>query len=716
MARETTGSSQGLGALSQLFLLIAFCEVFLICRRRLSLTDVVELEDRSLELRPEEQRPQKTDGSGANEQVQERAATGEFLENPTFLPVLKKPNPFREGVHFQLRSTTPAPVPDESPVAKEEDNRVSEPAQAEGKRRRRRRRQKETKENAEPLPPQEAAVSDEETTDSERGDSDKKDDGECPTELSDFSSKAVMTKGGWKVDVDDASYGSVFVGWKGGMDAGALKTKFSASGTGILIFGNDHADGSSANAVKVSLSGMHLLTAKASEERFLCFQFQKGDTLKISEVYGKIKLRKFIVDCEPTGQETSSRSTAASPVPASNITCDENLQIWKLVPGGGCQLARHHYHALLELKLSETKGLVQVYGLQGNEAVRRIADLPGDGAASLKPGAVVSVYFSHCEDPKEEKAAGLVVVADTQHAESYLEQIQTLWCYSARHNYDMWMVDVRLWRACKKFEKQFFFQKHCAISEFLGRRKPGYAAIVLDGDNVAAVMERDMAPWIDFGADIQLYERAAAAEIAAGNYIAKNTAFARKWLMDWALRYDKIPKGYSSADNGAVHLHLLDTLELKSREPCQRKYDKLVAPVTNLGPYFDFVHCVKSLLGRPRHWQVPGGSSLVIWPKFHFFVADGFYLNNQGSTQGGPVLHHGYKTRSWEPGAVHRTYFKDLGHCQLDSRRLTSVQTLARMATQYCDHQMKQCINRFTCKPLESDAEPERPRDCGKCA
>merc|ERR1712178_262505 len=98
--------------------------------------------------------------------------------------------------------------------------------------------------------------------------------------------------------------------------------------------------------------------------------------------------------------------------------------------------------------------------------------------------------------------------------------------------------------------------------------------------------ERGLEQWALSGGDLQLYERVTALEIAAGNYIAKNTPWARKWLMDWALRYDKIPKGYSSADNGAVHLHLLDTLELKHRQSCQKKYDKLVAPVTNLGPYF----------------------------------------------------------------------------------------------------------------------------------
>lgn len=249
-----------------------------------------------------------------------------------------------------------------------------------------------------------------------------------------------------------------------------------------------------------------------------------------------------------------------------------------------------------------------------------------------------------------------------------------------------------------------------------GSTRPGYAAVVLDGDNVAAAMERNLGPWVELDADIQLYERAAAAEIAAGNYIAKNTPFARAWLMEWADRYNKIPKGYSSADNGAVHLQLLDTLQLQGREKCRNHYNALVAPVTDLGPYFQFVNCVKHLLGRPRHWRVKAGESLVIWPKFHFFVADGFYLNNRGSNEGGPVLHHGYKKRSWEPDSVHRTYFKDLGHCKLDSKRLVSVSTLSSLATQYCDGGMKNCIGKFSCKPLDNSAKPTPKRDCGDCS
>ena len=39
-----------------------------------------------------------------------------------------------------------------------------------------------------------------------------------------------------------------------------------------------------------------------------------------------------------------------------------------------------------------------------------------------------------------------------------------------------------------------------------------------------------------------------------GNYMVRNTPFARDFLMRWAEYYDQRPSGFSSADNGAIQL------------------------------------------------------------------------------------------------------------------------------------------------------------------
>eukprot|EP00927_Polykrikos_kofoidii_P067345 TRINITY_DN62844_c0_g1_i1.p1 TRINITY_DN62844_c0_g1~~TRINITY_DN62844_c0_g1_i1.p1 ORF type:complete len:636 (+),score=73.82 TRINITY_DN62844_c0_g1_i1:93-2000(+) len=534
---------------------------------------------------------------------------------------------------------------------------------------------------------------------------------ECPIELGNFASMTAMSAAGWRINIEEMFFGASFVGWTGGTGVGSLTTEFTTSGMAILIFANDHEDGSPSNVVKVELNGKLFGKAGQQEEHLLCLRFDKGDKLSISEVYGKIRLKSFTVDCSKRAGENTLENSARPPVATSS--CADDRQEWTAAYSFGCSLKPNTYHGLVELALSKTQFLVQVHGLVPKEGVRRVASVPQD-ADVPSPGSIVRAEVSHCATTPP-KSTGVVVLADAQHAESYKEQIQSLYCYTAAHGYDMWHLNVRAFDKCERFRKQYFFMKHCVVSEFLALRPPDYTAVVVDGDVVAAVMERGLEQWTSSDADVQLYHRAAATEIAAGNYIVRNTPWARQWLMGWAERMYHIPKGYSSADNGALHLHVIETLQLKGAEICAEKYAKLVALVDNLKPYFNFVNCALGLLGRPRKWRVGGGASLIIWPKVHFFVADGIYLTNRGSNTGGPVFHHGYKARAWEPKAVHKTYFRDLPSCKLDVKRLTSHKELGLAARGLVPEEMKSCVLEFACKPLEYDDPPKRDRTCGKC-
>lgn len=193
-------------------------------------------------------------------------------------------------------------------------------------------------------------------------------------------------------------------------------------------------------------------------------------------------------------------------------------------------------------------------------------------------------------------------------------------------------------------------------------------------------------------------------------------------MMGWAERMCCIPKGYSSADNGAIHVHIIETLKLRGAERCVKKYAALVADVTNLAPYFEFVNCAKGLMGLPRRWRVTervAGEEvrgwLAVWPKFHFFVADGFYLDNHASDVGGPVLHHGYKHRAWDPKAVHRTYFEDLFRCRNSRKHYTSRNELARRASSHVQPHFRACTATFSCEPLGKDDRPlPAERTCGE--
>merc|ERR1712106_1307823 len=102
------------------------------------------------------------------------------------------------------------------------------------------------------------------------------------------------------------------------------------------------------------------------------------------------------------------------------------------------------------------------------------------------------------------------------------------------------------------------------------------------------------------------------------------------------------PNGFSSYDNGAIHLHLIKTLELKGVEKCTGLYTALNSYNGSfLDDYFGFVKCTKDVLGPPRLWSTSDGGKIAFWGKLHFFIADGVYLGTVSVYFYGPVFHHG---------------------------------------------------------------------------
>lgn len=113
------------------------------------------------------------------------------------------------------------------------------------------------------------------------------------------------------------------------------------------------------------------------------------------------------------------------------------------------------------------------------------------------------------------------------------------------------------------------------------------------GDRVF-VFDADVAPyrthvslnhWLEFEEDLIFYDRTWNTEIMAGNYMAKNTNASQNFLMRWANYEFQAPSGFSSADNGAIHLHLVRALGLEPFQngTCAQLYDNLTALVTDLG-------------------------------------------------------------------------------------------------------------------------------------
>eukprot|EP00439_Symbiodinium_sp_Y106_P083430 s585_g23.t1 len=197
----------------------------------------------------------------------------------------------------------------------------------------------------------------------------------------------------------------------------------------------------------------------------------------------------------------------------------------------------------------------------------------------------------------------------------YANQIQSVRCYARAQGYDLWLLSGGEFTTCAelwKAQNGYFFLKHCAAASLLQAQEPGYSLAVLDSDVVAAALDRSLDRWMQSRADLQFYERITGEEVMAGawaatfesNYIAKNRPWVRAFLRQWASMKDRQPPGFSSADNGALHVVLVETLELSGASRVRELYAGLEAKVDNLQPYWSFVEASMRVLGPPRMWRM----------------------------------------------------------------------------------------------------------------
>ena len=204
---------------------------------------------------------------------------------------------------------------------------------------------------------------------------------------------------------------------------------------------------------------------------------------------------------------------------------------------------------------------------------------------------------------------GIAQLADAQFQAQQALHYATVRSYAGTFGYEYHLLDPSTASPfCQDRHKDFFFRKHCTVAEFLEKQPPGYVLVVLDGDVVGSDFSAPLDPWVvdeheggGGGADIVLYERGFNFEYMAGNYIVRNTEFALQFLRQWAEHEFFRPPGFSSADNGAIHLVVLNALGIDDSE-CRRRYEGLVALSDNLKPYFEFVACTRRAAGPNRRW------------------------------------------------------------------------------------------------------------------
>jgi hypothetical protein len=216
----------------------------------------------------------------------------------------------------------------------------------------------------------------------------------------------------------------------------------------------------------------------------------------------------------------------------------------------------------------------------------------------------------------------VLVPCDEGFQQRYHLVTESIKCYAEKFGYTYHFLDrmkeERSWlnfhwvgnskQACST--NNFFFDKHCLVARYLQANPQVSHAVVFDAD-VMAVPDQPLDHWINTmnGADLLFYERCTQIEVMAGNYIARNTDAARDFLEGWSQWGPRQPSGFCSADNGAIHIHLLHKLGLEVDEPnaeCLSKWNALTKKVDDLDDYFTFVQCCRTKLKMGMHPSGPG--------------------------------------------------------------------------------------------------------------
>lgn len=239
-------------------------------------------------------------------------------------------------------------------------------------------------------------------------------------------------------------------------------------------------------------------------------------------------------------------------------------------------------------------------------------------------------------------------------------------------------------------------------------------------------LERSLDHWITEmrATNVALYERWMNNELMAGNYAVRNTKAGIEFVDGWA-GYDTVdqPKGYHSSDNGAIHIHILRSLQIKGWKLCSYLWDRLKSSVGDLDPYYAFVACTRGIMGPPRRWKLDGKYLLTIIPRGHAWAIDGNVVNHWIS-QVGAVSHHGQKNAQ----DFERYFSKDFANDRTRScqgiQRVTSVEPAKYIDAMISGHQGRldgdfqawsrqpypvwdraymDCLKTLSCQPLDHD-------------
>jgi len=157
----------------------------------------------------------------------------------------------------------------------------------------------------------------------------------------------------------------------------------------------------------------------------------------------------------------------------------------------------------------------------------------------------------------------ILVVLSQSHQEAYYKNLRNIECYSRIQKYTFRVIEPG--RKCTAEHSEFMFQRHCEVADFMERERGRIDWVLfLDADHAVVNMNHTLDKYTHAHKHIIHGLRFHNNEVMAGYYLAKNTAYATKFLRDWARLDSKYRQvhAYSgmNLDNGALHWHLLRRL------------------------------------------------------------------------------------------------------------------------------------------------------------